>query len=193
MSKYMDALEDVSDVSSSDSEAEQEAAEDKAPSKKRKAGAPDLEELQKVGFTSGPSVLAVPEPQGLNSWEWCVHGVENKTSLPTLLRSLKSQKQSMHICGRGHGSQRAELGEEETFEEREQTRQAATSGAEEAVLRALQQKAEVHHGVDCEYICAARHRLLSFEQALQRRDEERAEHQKRQQDRRKTYQQRVCC
>ena len=87
MSKYMDALEDVSDVSSSDSEADKEATEDRGPSKKCKAAAPDLEELQKVGFTSGPSVLAVPEPQGLNSWEWCVGGVEKEFSLPAIRSS----------------------------------------------------------------------------------------------------------
>lgn len=76
--RFMDTLGELSG-SGSDSDEEAEAPEDHAavkPAKKQKAAAavadPAPEELEELGYKSGPSVLFVPEPQSqaTPSWDW---------------------------------------------------------------------------------------------------------------------------
>jgi hypothetical protein len=71
--KILDALEALSDdgsneASSSASE-EPEEAPQQQPAKKQKIS---LEDLQKQGYNSGPSVLymKVPEEEGQQNWSW---------------------------------------------------------------------------------------------------------------------------
>lgn len=70
----MDTLGDLSD---SESDIEDEAAQKEEPAppvKKRKAAAsePAPEDLERLGYKSGPSILHVPEPKNSAgpSWEW---------------------------------------------------------------------------------------------------------------------------
>jgi hypothetical protein len=65
----LDALSDDSEASSSGSEdAEQEAQQ---PAKKQKTDI-SLKDLQRQGYSSGPSVLYMkpPEEDGQQSWNW---------------------------------------------------------------------------------------------------------------------------
>lgn len=68
--KILDALEALSDdeISSSGSE-EPEDAPQQQPAKKQKIS---LEDLQKQGYNSGPSVLYMkpPEEEGQQNWSW---------------------------------------------------------------------------------------------------------------------------
>ncbi len=71
----MDTLGDLSD---SDANSEDEAAQEQEPAppvkKKKKAAAsePAPEDLERLGYKSGPSILHVPEPKSSAepSWEW---------------------------------------------------------------------------------------------------------------------------
>jgi len=71
--KILDALDAVSDnseaSSSSDSEADEEPQQ---PAKKQKTDNITLEDLQKQGYNSGPSVLYMkpPEEDGQQNWNW---------------------------------------------------------------------------------------------------------------------------
>lgn len=71
--KILDALEalsdDGSDETSSSASEEQQEAPQHQPTKKQKIS---LEDLQKQGYNSGPSVLYMkpPEEEGQQNWSW---------------------------------------------------------------------------------------------------------------------------
>lgn len=71
----MDTLAELSGSSSDDDEAEEEVEDVlEAPLKKKRAAAkePAPDDLEKLGYKSGPSILFVPEPQdsAKPNWEW---------------------------------------------------------------------------------------------------------------------------
>lgn len=75
--KILEALDAVSDDDSgatcSDSEQEQDAAPEQLPKKQKKADAGiTLEDLQKQGYSSGPSVLFMkpPKEEQQTNWTW---------------------------------------------------------------------------------------------------------------------------
>ena len=72
--RFMDTL---GDLSGSDSEDASDAPEEEAqPAVKRKkkaaASEPAPEDLERLGYKSGPSILYVPEPKDSSepTWEW---------------------------------------------------------------------------------------------------------------------------
>lgn len=72
--KILDALEAVSDDSEASSSGSEDAADEQLPqqpAKKQKTGV-SLEDLQKQGYSSGPSVLYMkpPEEEGQQNWAW---------------------------------------------------------------------------------------------------------------------------
>lgn len=73
--KILDALEAVSDDSEASSSGSEDAADDEElpqqPAKKQKT-AVSLEDLQKQGYSAGPSVLYMkpPEEDGQQNWSW---------------------------------------------------------------------------------------------------------------------------
>ena len=77
VSRFMDTLGDLSDSGSEDLEKEKETAEDvpaQPAAKKKRAAAlePAPEELERLGYQAGPSILYVPEPvsEAAPSWDW---------------------------------------------------------------------------------------------------------------------------
>jgi hypothetical protein len=152
----MDTLGDLSG-SGSDSEKEEEGdAQDvtaQPAAKKKRAAAlePAPEELERLGYKSGPSVLAIPEPQSEAepSWEWCwlpapfpPLGICSMHTFPNFICMLPDshwciEHEHEHAwlrCGRAQGSkeERAAEPQEESFQEREHTRSAAGEGLEVA-------------------------------------------------------------
>ncbi|BDA46955.1 hypothetical protein COCOBI_09-4080 [Coccomyxa sp. Obi] len=116
MSKFMDTLGDLSGSDSGDDEEAPE--EDALPALKRKkktaASEPAPEDLERLGYKSGPSILHVPEPKDSSepTWEW----------------------------GKGSKAEGAEE-EQERYEDREHTRHATGSKLEEtARLQRLAQE-----------------------------------------------------
>lgn len=71
MSKFMNVLDDLSDSDSDGSPKEELHAPPEIKPSKKKAKI-DLEDLEKCGYKSGPSVLFVPAPnkQSESCWEW---------------------------------------------------------------------------------------------------------------------------
>ncbi|WIA20072.1 hypothetical protein OEZ85_005933 [Tetradesmus obliquus] len=112
----LDALSDDSDDTGSESseEEEQQKAAEQAPAKKQKTDI-TLEDLQKQGYSSGPSVLYMkpPEETGQANWAWSDG------------KALKPKEDA-----------------EESYEERQRTHEAATTAAEEAARLAM--KAQQH-------------------------------------------------
>ncbi len=68
-------MDTLGELSGSDSEdAEEAPGEDAVPAVKRKkkkiASEPAPEDLERLGYKSGPSILHVPEPSSEPTWEW---------------------------------------------------------------------------------------------------------------------------
>ncbi|GAB4814720.1 hypothetical protein N2152v2_001766 [Parachlorella kessleri] len=101
--KFLDIV-GLSDGSDSDSESAEEEAPPKQPTKKSKQEI-DVEKLKEHGYKGGLSVLLVPEKQeeGQANWAWS-SGAERRQAEP----------------------------EDESFEERQQNREAVSSKAEES-------------------------------------------------------------
>jgi hypothetical protein len=72
--KILDALEAVSDDSEVSSSESEDAADEQLPQQPAKKQKTDvsLEDLQKQGYSSGPSVLYMkpPEEDGQQNWSW---------------------------------------------------------------------------------------------------------------------------
>ncbi|KAK9822371.1 hypothetical protein WJX81_003134 [Elliptochloris bilobata] len=144
MARFMDTLGELSEESSS-SEAEDDVPLPKAKKKKALAE-PAPEELEHLGYRSGPSILFVPEPKaepGSSNWEW----------------------------GQGDADKAAEV-EEESRAERERTREAAGSGLEDAarlMRKAQQQALELKEQAREEQRKLAHERRLTFKQKEKRK------------------------
>ncbi|KAF6258244.1 hypothetical protein COO60DRAFT_1519717 [Scenedesmus sp. NREL 46B-D3] len=112
----LDALSEDSDDSESESsgEEEQQKAAEQAPAKKQKTDI-TIEDLQKQGYTGGPSVLYMkpPEEVAQANWAWSDG------------KALKGKEDA-----------------EESYEERQRTHAAATTAAEEGARLAM--KAQQH-------------------------------------------------
>uniref|UniRef100_A0A7S0RPI0 Uncharacterized protein n=1 Tax=Chlamydomonas leiostraca TaxID=1034604 RepID=A0A7S0RPI0_9CHLO len=101
--KFAGLLDDLSG-SGSDSESEEQEQEEQQTKKPKKEIT--VEDLQRVGFKGGPSVLHMkaPQDQGPQNWNWSDG------------RQLKNKE------------------EEETLEERRQTQERATVGVEQTAM-----------------------------------------------------------
>mmetsp|Transcript_35709 Transcript_35709/g.63672 ORF Transcript_35709/g.63672 Transcript_35709/m.63672 type:complete len:187 (-) Transcript_35709:354-914(-) len=154
--KFMDALDVLSgEDSDSDSEGGSKAkgegeGEEVAPAAKKSKAAIDLETLQRCGYTSGPSVLLMPEPKatGVSNWGW-----DN---------------------GEGHKKDETE---EEGAQEREATRVAAAEGvsASMAISRRTWELKEQQHQKRREEHEANKERLFGKKESFNSKEKRKRE------------------
>eukprot|EP00879_Flechtneria_rotunda_P011214 GHRR01011712.1.p1 GENE.GHRR01011712.1~~GHRR01011712.1.p1 ORF type:complete len:194 (+),score=66.66 GHRR01011712.1:247-828(+) len=144
------ALDAVSDGSSSDGDdsrtdgADEAGQQQQMLAKKHKAEI-TIEDLQKQGYQSGPSVLFMKPPDGPleQNWNWS---------------NGKAEK--------------AREGSEETYEERTRTHEAATSAAEESArlaMKAAEHAAKLRQQAKQEQQELAKQKKLSFNQKEKRK------------------------
>ncbi|KAL3135767.1 hypothetical protein ABBQ32_007330 [Trebouxia sp. C0010 RCD-2024] len=150
MPRFQDPLSELSG-SDSDSDVGEDPRVDVArPQNKRKrTDKIDLQTLQQHGYKSGPSVLYVPAPQQAEqSWEWA------------------SGKDAVHA--------NREDKDTETAQDREQTRAAATTGAEATAAlsqKAMQQNLKLKAGKRAEQHQMTQERRQTFQQKEKRKRE----------------------
>jgi len=143
--KVLDALEGLSsDDDASTSEAEDEKDEEAPATKKAKQDV-TIEDLEKAGYTSGPSVLYMKAPQEQQQSDWAWSDGKDK----------KGKEQT-----------------EESIQERQQTAAAAGPAAEASAVfatKAMQQAAKLREEARKERERLAQEKRLSFNQKEKRK------------------------